>query len=166
MSDKKTITGETREPANTSDAGRKAPAKVRALRANYPALRIEFAAWCISPDSKGTQQQWAKDHGVDQTTLSSWKQHPDYLAAIAEWRADYKARFGEVASALHRKAKTGHVPAARTLAEILGELAPQKLITKNVTSLEDLFRQEQAGLDTPQGWKPDGHAPVSPARLS
>lgn len=104
-------------------------------------LRLEFAAWLISPDRKGTQAAWAKEHGVDQTTLSAWKKHPDVVAVISSWRDPFKAAFGEVASALFQRAKKGHVPSARTLADILGEMSPAKM-ELGVGTLADFFRGE------------------------
>ena len=88
---------------------------------------------------------------MDEATLSGWKKHPEVLGILASWRDPFKARFGEVASALHRRAVKGHVPAARALADILGENSPDRLEVRNATNLADFLREHQEPVTLP--WK-------------
>ncbi len=103
-------------------------ASVRSLmgaktRQRSAALITEFAKWIIDPDHQGTQNDWATAHGVAPATLSDWKHRPEYKSVIQGWRDSLKESFGEIGAALFAKAKAGDVPAARLLAEVLGEKA-------------------------------------------
>ncbi len=91
---------------------------------------MRFAQWLVLPESKRqpkTQGELARELGVSRTTLSTWRRLPVIQAIVSDWRNSYKAHFNEVVDAMLRQARRGNVPAARLLAEILGELAPTKI---------------------------------------
>jgi hypothetical protein len=91
--------------------------------------RMAFAAWLSTPAADRqpkTQRAFAKTLGVAHSTLVEWRRHPAVLAVLQGWRDTYKANFSQVVEALERKARKGDVPAARLLAEVLGELSAAK----------------------------------------
>lgn len=99
--------------------------------------RMRFASWLVLPPSQRlpkTQRELAKEMGIANSTLSAWRRLPLIQAVTRDWRESYKAHFSEVVDALMRQARRGNVPAARLLAEVLGELAPTKLEQTNIDS--------------------------------
>jgi transposase-like protein len=100
-------------------------AKVVVLRTASPSIKAEFAAWHFSADRRGSQREWAREHGVHPTTLSIWKREGWYAAIAAEWGRNQDAHFAEVVDALYVRAVDPHDPqdvrAARLLAELLGK---------------------------------------------
>lgn len=97
------------------------------------AARMRFASWLVMPPSQRqpkTQDELAKDLGIAASTLSAWRRLPLIQAVTKDWRDAYAAHFSEVVDALMRQARRGNVPAARLLAEILGQLAPTRVEQK------------------------------------
>lgn len=97
--------------------------------------RMRFASWLVLPPSQRqprTQQELAKELGVADSTLSEWRRLPLIQAVTKDWRDAYAAHFSEIVDAMMRRARAGNVPAARLLAEILGQLAPTKIEQTNV----------------------------------
>lgn len=106
-------------------------------RVRNDSARMAFAAWLVLPPSQRepkTQDELAKQLGVAASTLSQWRRLPVIQAITKDWRESYKAHFSEVVDAMLRQARRGNVPAARLLAEILGELSPTKA---EITQLGD-----------------------------
>lgn len=102
-------------------------------------MRLEFANWFFDPNRSGTQEEWAREHGVAPSTLSDWKRHPEFRALIASWRETYRPEFVQVVDAMFRKAKAGDVQAARLLGDWLGENEPVKI--EQIHSLADYVAQ-------------------------
>lgn len=99
------------------------------------AARMKFASWLVLPPSQRvpkTQEALAKEMGVANSTLSAWRRLPLIQAITKDWRDAYAARFSEVVDAMWRKARAGNAPAARLLAEILGQLAPSRIEQTNI----------------------------------
>ena len=101
-------------------------AKVVVLRTASPSIKAQFAAWHFSADRRGSQREWAREHGVHPTTLSIWKRESWYAAIAAEWQRYHEAHFADVVEALYVRAVDPRDPqglrAARLLAELLGKL--------------------------------------------
>jgi hypothetical protein len=102
-----------------------------------PELRMEFAKYLTDPNRVGTQEEWARKHGVAASTLSDWKRHPEVRGLLSQWRETYKPDFAQVVDAMFQKAKAGDVQAARLLGDWLGENAPTKIDQTTRTTLAD-----------------------------
>lgn len=112
------------------------PVDVRASAVNPPdewtALRAEFALYLIRPEKvPALQREWAEAHGIAEETASRWRQHPEVLAIVNDWRERLRAELGRVMANMVRLASTGDgmpaVQAARLLLETYGEMSPTRV---------------------------------------
>lgn len=103
------------------------------------AIRAEFIDWFLTPGRQGTQQSWAQEHGVDQSTLSDWKRGPEFAQAAASYRTAFKPRFVEATMTMLDLAVRGNVNAYRAVADVLGENAPQKVDLTSRMTLTDFL---------------------------
>lgn len=90
----------------------------------FTVLRAEYADWLMTRRRGETQQEWAKAHGLSEFTVVRWKRHPEVVQLLSEWRTRVKSEFGLVAANMMRLAMGDGpqaVPAARLLADVLGE---------------------------------------------
>jgi hypothetical protein len=88
---------------------------------DYEALRKEFAEWLMYP-LRGTQAEWAKEHNVHESTLSTWKADPEFAALIKDWRERAKVAIpAMLRSVIDRVIKTGDPRAFQAVMESLGE---------------------------------------------
>ena len=88
---------------------------------DLPALRREFAEWLMYP-LRGTQREWAKEHGLAEETLSRWKADPAFVSLLNDWRGRAKIAIpAMLAAVIARVCRTGDPHAYRAVMESLGE---------------------------------------------
>lgn len=108
-----------------------------------PELQQQFLDWMFEFPRKGTQAEWAREHGVDERTVRRWKADPRFQK---EQRLRAKEinisveRVQEVLNNLHAIASTGSGPAAVGAAtrylDYVSKLLPQERPT--VTDDDDI----------------------------
>lgn len=121
----------------------------------YDRVQVEFFGWLMDPDRdpRDTARAWAERNGVHEDTLSRWKNSDKGRQILMRWQEPYKARFVEVARALHQVATDpthDHmVQAARTLADIYGLFAPKKIEGEITHTVTGLYGAAAAALEEP-----------------
>jgi hypothetical protein len=72
-------------------------------------VKIAFIDWLANPESKGSQQEFAKAHGVHETTLSDWKNEKGFWDKVWERFTDFylQGQLPAINRTLIRKAKAG-----------------------------------------------------------
>ncbi|MBI4345926.1 MAG: hypothetical protein HY553_03660 [Elusimicrobia bacterium] len=103
--------------------------KIAELSARSPKM-LAFARWSMSdPQTREhrDQKDWAKAHGVAQSTLSRWKRDPLFLSILKGWRAEMAPLTANVAAALYKTAVNGDVKAMRAWFELMGEFPKQQI---------------------------------------
>ncbi len=85
--------------------------------------RAIMAYACLGPSGALTEEEIAELVGVNRRTLWEWRQSESFCTAIRkEARRNFVREYGLIIAALVRKAKRGHVPAAKLLLEFDGAL--------------------------------------------
>lgn len=96
---------------------------------DYGALRREFAQFLMDP-FHGKQKAWAKEHGVNEATLSQWKADPEFAAQVKDWRAHAKVAIPDMlASVIRRVILKGDPRAFQAVMECLGEYETKGKLT-------------------------------------
>ena len=125
----KTNNEKKQTPARTDDADQLAGISVNTI--GKFAERTAFAKWLFDPNrTPRSQKEFAKLIGVSEATLSDWKKTaPEVLAAAKEFKDSpyILVGFAEATRRMAEEAKRGKVNAYRALADVLGEMAPQKV---------------------------------------
>ena len=96
-------------------------------------LFAEFLVWYFDPDKAGNQEQWARAHAMAPSTLSRWKEYPEFIAEQEKWRERLDKHFGSVMYAAYKRATDTdnfnalQIQAARFISDMLGKTPPKKL---------------------------------------
>lgn len=108
-------------------------------------LRAEFIEWLIDPGHMGTQEEWAKAHGVAPATVSGWKKNPEFKAnlnrRLAEMNVD-SLRIQAVVNAMWDRAATGDVKAAELYLRYIEKLQPSRPVLEDDTDVTKLSDEE------------------------
>lgn len=109
------------------------------------ALQDLFIDWLLDPERDGSQNQWAKDHGIVPSTIFRWKTDDPYFAKELDQRMrEHNVspdRIQKVIDALFASATNpdnrGQVSAAKLLLEYLELFTPtSKRVNEKRTTLD------------------------------
>lgn len=93
-------------------------------------LREEYAHWLLEPVRGISVKEWAANHDLSYGVVRNWNQDPLVVSIIAARREELRTDFTRVmANMLNIALGQGRaaVPAAKLLADVLGETAPTKI---------------------------------------
>ena len=80
----------------------------------------------IALKPSATNRSVAKELGVSENTISSWRKNPEFIASCFDrFRELYGMRLMNVMEAMFREAEEGSVPASRLILEHYGKLNTQ-----------------------------------------
>jgi DNA-binding transcriptional regulator YdaS (Cro superfamily) len=108
-------------------------------------LKAEFIEWLIDPGHVGTQEAWAKSHGISPATLSQWKKHPEFKAALNRRLGEINVdalRIQAVVNAMWDKAQQGDVKAAELYLRYIEKLQPSRPVLEDDTDVSKLSDEE------------------------
>lgn len=92
-------------------------------------IKQEYLAWLSDPNRQGSQGQWARDHGVDEKSLRTWRKEPEFQKQLDERLAELNIdslRIQQVIDALHAEAAAGNTRAAQLYLDYVKLLMPQR----------------------------------------
>lgn len=110
-------------------------------------LQVEFIDWLLDPDKKGSQNDWAREHGVSPSTLSNWKRTDGIFKEAWERRAAElnisPERIQTIVDKLYDKAKDGDVKAIELYLRFTEKYTPKVDLSKPAeTSLSEMSDAE------------------------
>lgn len=120
--------------------------------------QLAFIEWRADPARQGSQEQWAREHGVSSDTLRRWKKSAwfrDALDRLLVERNVDPERIQAVLDALQQGAARGDVSAARAYMDYVRDLQPARRVVEDVR-VESLSDEELEA-----AWR-DGLATVLP----
>lgn len=101
---------------------------MRTRKTDITPIQREFLDWYLDPNRQGTQNEWARQHGLASSTISSWKQRdPFFQAALNEGLAERNLdpeNLASIVSAMSKKAQEGDVQAAKFVWDYLKTVDP------------------------------------------
>lgn len=107
----------------------------------------EFLVWLLDPNRQGSQNQWAKDHGINPNTLCGWKKSMRFRAAWERRLAELNVapdRIQDVTEAIYRAAVGGDVKAASLYLQYVDRFTPKQRQIIEDKSVSDLSDEELA----------------------
>lgn len=110
-------------------------------------LQAEFIDWLLDPEKKGSQNEWARAHGVSPSTLSFWKKTDVIFKTAWERRAAElnisPERIQDIVNKLFAKAKEGDVKAIELYLRFTEKYTPKVDLSKPAeTSLSEMSDEE------------------------
>jgi hypothetical protein len=129
-------------------------------------IREEFYLWYFNPHKEGTQKEWAESHGCHPRSIINWKQRPEFLAKMEEFRKTYREEGDQALQNLFRFALSPEprvaIPAIRIVVDVMGYASPSKVevSTKGMSLMDYLVHVGQKAVQefTANG----GEQPVPP----
>lgn len=120
------------------------------LRPNGPAvseLQEQFIEWLLDPERKGSQNEWAREHGVSPSTLSNWKSRDSIFKEAWERRAAElninPERVQKLVDTLFKKGADGDVKAIELYLRFTEKYTPKVDLGKpSETSLSEMSDAE------------------------
>lgn len=114
---------------------------------NVSDLQAEFIDWLLDPEKVGSQNDWAKSHGVAASTLSAWKKKDRIFRSEWERRAAElninPDRIQELVNTLFRKGADGDVKAIELYLRFTEKYTPKVDLSKpKETSLSEMSDEE------------------------
>lgn len=95
------------------------------------AIKLAFIDWLANPESEGSQQDFARQHGIHETTLSDWKNLPGFWDRVWERFTDFylQGQLPAINRALIRKAKAGDRQAIELVYKVAKRIADRLEVT-------------------------------------
>lgn len=114
---------------------------------NVSDLQAEFIDWMLDPEKVGSQNDWAKAHGVAPSTLSAWKKKDRIFRTEWERRAAElnisPDRIQDIVNVLFGKARDGDVKAIELYLRFTEKYTPKVDLSKpSETSLSEMSDAE------------------------
>lgn len=113
-------------------------------------LQKEFLEWLVDPNKQGTQEQWAKAHGVAVKTPYNWKKESIFRKAWEDRAYELSGgpeRVTAVIDKLFEKATVdGDVKAMQLYLQYVDKFTPKRQVETVSKQLADLSDEELAAM--------------------
>lgn len=117
----------------------------------YDGIKAEFIKFLANPNRDKSQRDWAKEKGVDKSTLSEWKKQGWFKEALVkEVESVLGDDLPEIYAALKAKAKKGDIAAISLYlkqAELLKADKTETINKLNLDFLRPLIEETQKEVD-------------------
>lgn len=106
--------------------------------------QLAFLEWMVDPSPKsvkGSQAQWCRDHGLDESNPRIWKRQPKFQEALRARLDELNVspdRIQEVVDAMFKQATEGNTKAAELYLRFVERLQPPRVVVeKSASDLSD-----------------------------
>ena len=117
-------------------------ARVKAQGGLLSALQLEYIEWLADPERLGSKKEWARSHGVAESTVFRWQNDRWFKAAYEQRLAELNVspdRIQAVVDSLWTAASRGDTKAASLYLQYVDRLQPKRVVIEDarVAGLSD-----------------------------
>ena len=112
------------------------------------ALQLEYVEWLCDPERQGSKKEWARAHGIAESTVFRWQNDRSFKATYEQRLAELNVspdRIQAVVDALWAAASRGDTKAASLYLQYVDRLQPKRVVIEDarVTGLSDEELREE-----------------------